>query len=252
MVKCISVRLRKEGAEAPLKTPSEPVRYLYYKQHKQRKSENSDDDLSVATTDGRVLFVSNIPFNWQAQDVSELFSIFGPVEATFLEKGHGHTAHVMFESKDSTTAALSQDLHDAQQPFIEGRTPTGMEKWVQQYKAERPDAKLLKTQVDRFMEGFDTQMEAEKKAREGGPIVDEDGFQLVTRKRPAGKRLLPSDVSSESSKQRKKKKKSTLHFYRFQEREEKRGKLDELRKKFEEDKARIEKLKASRKFKPFN
>ena len=39
--------------------------------------------------------------------------------------------------------------------------------------------------------------------------------------------------------------------YRFQVREEKRERLADLRKKFEEDKARIARMKTQRKFKPF-
>lgn len=52
----------------------------------------------------------------------------------------------------------------------------------------------------------------------------------------------------------RKKKKKTLelkNFYRHQIREAKREQLAKLREKFEEDKARIDRMKAARKFKPF-
>lgn len=45
--------------------------------------------------------------------------------------------------------------------------------------------------------------------------------------------------------------KELQNFYRHQIREEKREKLLTLRKKFEEDKAKIALLKSQRKFKPF-
>lgn len=51
----------------------------------------------------------------------------------------------------------------------------------------------------------------------------------------------------------KKKKKDTelKNFYRFQVREEKMKQLGQLRKKFEEDKKKVERMKATRKFNPF-
>ena len=51
----------------------------------------------------------------------------------------------------------------------------------------------------------------------------------------------------------KKKKKDTelKNFYRFQIREEKMKQLDQLRRKFDEDKKKVERMKATRKFNPF-
>ena len=48
-----------------------------------------------------------------------------------------------------------------------------------------------------------------------------------------------------------KKTKELKNFYRFQMREEKQSKLAELRKKFEDDKQRVARMKANRSFKPF-
>ncbi len=50
---------------------------------------------------------------------------------------------------------------------------------------------------------------------------------------------------------KKKKQYDLKHFYRFQIREEKLQQLELLRKKFDEDKAKIQKMKESRKFVPF-
>ena len=50
----------------------------------------------------------------------------------------------------------------------------------------------------------------------------------------------------------KKKKKDVLNdFYSFQSRETKRDRLVKLREQFEDDKNRIAKMKAERKFKPY-
>jgi ribosomal RNA-processing protein 7 len=61
-------------------------------------------------------------------------------------------------------------------------------------------------------------------------------------------------AQGEGSRRHPKKKKRTYelkNFYAHQMREEKREQLARLRKKFEEDKARIERMKSARKFKPF-
>ena len=53
------------------------------------------------------------------------------------------------------------------------------------------------------------------------------------------------------SRLRKKKSYELTHFYRFQMREEKHAKLQDLRRKFEQDKLKVAGMKAERKFKPF-
>jgi hypothetical protein len=67
------------------------------------------------------------------------------------------------------------------------------------------------------------------------------------RKREAG-----DDVKKTNPRARQPKKNLELkNFYRFQIRDEKMKQLDMLRKKFEEDKQKVAKMKESRKFRPF-
>lgn len=78
-----------------------------------------------------------------------------------------------------------------------------------------------------------------------------DGFRCINRINRKRKR---EDEDSSKTKQRpRKQKKSTelKNFYRFQIRDDKMKQLDVLRKKFEEDKERVAKMKENRKFKPF-
>jgi ribosomal RNA-processing protein 7 len=103
------------------------------------------------------------------------------------------------------------------------------------------------------MIAFDEQeaaAERERKLKEG--VADEDGFVTVsyknTHKRQRG---VAEEDTSKKRKRNKKPAKELKNFYRFQVREEKRERLADLRKKFEEDKARIARMKAQRKFKPF-
>lgn len=60
------------------------------------------------------------------------------------------------------------------------------------------------------------------------------------------------NADAKAKNQKKKKKDTELkNFYRFQIREEKMKQLDQLRKKFDEDKKKVERMKATRKFNPF-
>lgn len=84
--------------------------------------------------------------------------------------------------------------------------------------------------------------------------VDDDGFQLV---KPRKKRTRTEELPRRGSgEKRLRKKKGTggskelKNFYHFQQKEASQKKIFELRKKFEEDKAKVAAMKAARKFKP--
>lgn len=84
--------------------------------------------------------------------------------------------------------------------------------------------------------------------------MDVDGFVTVTyskRKRGGDKGAVSQEAAAKRQGRKKRKKYELVNFYSFQMREAKREQLAKLREKFEEDKARIEKMKASRKFRPF-
>ena len=82
--------------------------------------------------------------------------------------------------------------------------------------------------------------------------MDDDGF-IMAKPRKKRKRQGTTPVHAKGVKRSRSstKNKELKNFYRFQMREEKRSKLAELRKKFEEDKEKIAQMKAARKFKPF-
>jgi ribosomal RNA-processing protein 7 len=105
------------------------------------------------------------------------------------------------------------------------------------------------------MEQFEAKEEQSKLARDkAATLPDEDGFITVHRKR---KRPTTAEEEREAYANHKKKrtrgkKRQTelKHFYRFQIREEKRERLAELRQNFEQDKARVQRMKQQRKFRP--
>lgn len=146
-------------------------------------------------------------------------------------------------------ALNAASLEGTRQPFQQGTKPTGTKKWLATYHHNRPKSETLQLQVDRFMEAFD-QREQQAKAAASGPLVDDEGWTLV---RSSGKRrrlLLPKGVE-EQGRKKKKKKGPVLNFYKHQQIQKKRDALADLRRKFEQDKERLAKQTATRKFNPF-
>ncbi|KAF9433751.1 Ribosomal RNA-processing protein 7 [Entomortierella beljakovae] len=132
----------------------------------------------------------------------------------------------------------------------------GVAKWMNDYHRMRPKHATLQVKVDDYMDKFErSEYENQQAALARLNSMDDDGFTLVT---SAGNKGYNTDgvikvqaVKADEIKHIKPKKKELQDFYRFQMREAKRDKLVELRRKFEEDKLRIEALKVNKRFKPY-
>lgn len=150
--------------------------------------------------------------------------------------------------------------------------------WLAEYREERASAAKLQDEVDVFMQQFDAEearAEQEKEAAE--KQVDDDGFQLVTRKRRRGAKQAEAKLDQQERK-KKRQEKELKNFYSFQLRDVKKkrasrraghwgrpqrrgshvslsprctAELARLRAQFEEDKRRVAVMKQARKFKPF-
>ncbi|CAG8477563.1 10582_t:CDS:2 [Acaulospora morrowiae] len=168
----------------------------------------------------------------------------------------GSSAYVIFESSEGLNNALNMRqkmrLWNAKHSVLS----LGLDKWIEEYKALRRDPNDLQREVDEYMRKFE---EAEQKRRQELEAKhnqpDEEGFITVTR---TGRRNVNTDgtitvtaAKPEEVKGLKPKNKELVDFYRFQTRETKRNRLVDLRKKFEEDKQKIAKLKANRRFRPY-
>merc|ERR1712183_1086800 len=120
-----------------------------------------------------------------------------------------------------------------------------------EYNEQCRSEDVVKESIETFMVEFDRKAEDEM----GEP--DEDGWVTVTRhdkKKPAAAKVSKEQESERGrgKKNRRKKKKLVLqNFYSHQVKEEKMDRIQELKKKFEEDKQKIAKMKSERKFRPF-
>ncbi|KAK9768151.1 hypothetical protein K7432_001445 [Basidiobolus ranarum] len=171
----------------------------------------------------------------------------------------GSFAHVVFLEELGVTKAMNMSKKKRVWDLPE--TPkekllVGLEKYEYMYQRTRMDPEALQAQIDDFMKKFsEAQHEAAQAEAALYNVPDEDGFITVTRK---GRRNNNTDgkisvtaIKAEEAQNLKPKKKELVDFYRFQMREAKRDKLVELRKKFEDDKKKIQQLKTARRFLPY-
>lgn len=97
---------------------------------------------------------------------------------------------------------------------------------------------MIDTALTRFNAAESARMLSLKRVRSE---PDEEGFITVTRREKEEvvvEKKINKAVNLED-------------FYKFQRREKREKKMEELRRKFEEDKVKVERAKQGRKFKPF-
>ncbi|XP_072699779.1 ribosomal RNA-processing protein 7 homolog A isoform X2 [Canis lupus baileyi] len=131
---------------------------------------------------------------------------------------------------------------------------SGIHKWISNYVDSVLDPETLRVEVDTFMEAYDKRIaEEEAKAKEEEGVPDEEGWVKVTRRgrRPVLPRTEAASLRVLEKERQKRARKELLNFYAWQHRETKMEHLAQLRKKFEEDKQRIELMRAQRKFRPY-
>ncbi|RNA33210.1 ribosomal RNA-processing 7 -like protein [Brachionus plicatilis] len=253
---------------------SQACHHLFYKKHKLGKSDSND-------LSSRTLFVSNIPPYYTEQGLKNVFGAFGKVERAqicskptpnpfeSLENNNKKSyfdqedkeeincfkvAYVVFTQKQSLEKSLKKPIDNERILNKEDNISTGMKKWIEEYRKNFVDAKLLNKEIDDFMKSYDADQEKkEKEELENLNQPDEDGWITVTTKsRKSNKTFTEKNIEKIKTKQTKKRQKMQLiNFYSFQIKESKKEYIAQLRTKFEEDKKRIEAMKQSRKFKPF-
>jgi len=119
---------------------------------------------------------------------------------------------------------------------------------VSDLAAKHPDSSTLQNSIDTYMTEYDEKMEKEKQDLQNKTNrPDEDGFTLVQRKLKRTDGVPDDQVKAKANKAAQ----PLQNFYKFQQRDAKRDQLAILRKKFEEDKERIARLKKNRKFRPY-
>ncbi|KAH0582740.1 hypothetical protein H2248_010654 [Termitomyces sp. 'cryptogamus'] len=176
----------------------------------------------------------------------------------------GRSAHLIFLDSSSLQRALASATKPRPWPTI-SEEPSGLAHYTSLYDSLRPPLDAVKEHADSSILVFEHNLQKTKqksKYRKGEAIVDDDGFTLVTRGGAFGKTLgggvgvaskqfQRSGQTSRRNRNAKKEGKEKKDFYAFQKAEKQRSELMTLKKRWEEDKAKVEALKASRRFRPY-
>lgn len=161
-------------------------------------------------------------------------------------------AYVVFHKSVGVKRALQLESIDLFNSDDNCLLDSGMQLLHSQYEKRILDEVELQTRIDKYMVAYDKR---EKEAIEvaKNSEADADGWVTVGKQgRNAGFEQKESVVGRLEEKMvRGQKKKELENFYTFQIRESKMKNIIELRKKFEEDKQKIEALKKTRRFRPF-
>ncbi|MED6134133.1 hypothetical protein PIB30_034538 [Stylosanthes scabra] len=134
----------------------------------------------------------------------------------------------------------------------------GMRKWIMEYHQSRPGLNELQEQIDEFITAHEEKLEEEKKEREeraaeGGwtVVVHHKGRKKTTDAESGVAVGSVAQAAVENKMAKKKNKEVNGDFYRFQKKEAQRNEIMMLQSKFEEDKKRLQQLRAARKFRPY-
>lgn len=133
-----------------------------------------------------------------------------------------------------------------------GPIRTGLQKWCDDYLEKLPEPKRLQEQIDSYIAAYDERKEQENETAKQADAPDDDGWVTVTKKtHPVIEKKESIFNRIEEKEKGKKRRKELKDFYRFQMKDSKVKQLATLRKRFEEDKKKVEVLRNSRRFKPF-
>lgn len=131
----------------------------------------------------------------------------------------------------------------------------GMKKWCQEYIDNNCiDEEALQKEVDDYINQFYLKTEKQKQEEKAAVgVADDEGWIKVTRrgKKPGIARTEGIQRRISRRERKKKQKRQKLDFYTFQAKQLKKDHIANLRKKFEEDKRKVQEMKSARKFKPF-
>ncbi|RVX72606.1 hypothetical protein B0A52_04002 [Exophiala mesophila] len=160
----------------------------------------------------------------------------------------GSTAVVVFVDRSSMELALKA----AKKAVKEGKVTKwesegsglGLTRYEHHKQLQYPSRKELLRSVNGFMAVYSQMEEARSKenARKR-QLPDEDGFITVTRGSKGGARM---EEAKELAEKAKEKTKGLENFYRFQMREKRKEEHNEMLKKFEDDKRKVNEMRQRR------
>ena len=244
-----------------------------------RGSAHSTSVACASTSDGEAVFACGYPKRWKREHIERVVRVVGFVVSEYeeiaLSKAPELTAclirvDVEQESKKrkrrggaaETFLARAEAIVDPiEAPYASDdedvRCGGGLNAWVSAHRQKRPgSADAVTSRIDEWFERKEAEDAAAEEAARA--LRDDDGWTVVEAKRGRKKTTEESTgttvggirAATADGRRRQPKKIANKEFYRFQSKEKKRNEIMELQAKFEQDKLRIARLKAARKFRP--
>lgn len=161
-------------------------------------------------------------------------------------------AYIVFKLTKSLEKALKLSKVTIESKEDGSHLCTGIAKWTKTYMDSLIDETELQAEVDDYMKAFD-EREHEERLEAKKTEVDDDGWTVVKRGKAGGGFQQKESIlkALEDKIEKGKEKKEFNNFYAFQIRQSKQKHIVSLRKKFAQDKLKIEAMKKARRFKPF-
>ncbi|XP_022699085.1 ribosomal RNA-processing protein 7 homolog A-like [Varroa jacobsoni] len=217
---------------------------------------------------GRTLFIANIPPWMMTKDILYLLYPSEP-EQLFIQAEAGphkpmnndellaycgfRVAYAVFKDKVEVTQIMTRrGRGETVISKDRGTEMVGLRRWTDEYARRYVPPHELEETVAHAIAEYKQRLEDEKRKAKALEEPDEDGWVTVTKhsKRPVIPR---TEAIQNRVLEREKAKDSKMkldNFYAFQAKRTKLDKLQELRRKFEEDKRKVALMKAQRKFRP--
>ncbi|XP_052865108.1 ribosomal RNA-processing protein 7 homolog A [Anopheles cruzii] len=214
---------------------------------------------------GRTLYALNIPPYATKESLRQAFSAGGEVENVILQDKPSvnettpvttplpgnlfqfKIAYIVFQDKNSVKKVLKKRMVN---PLNANKTLlTGIDKWTKAYQERIPDPVAMQVEIDRYMKAYDKQVAAAKsqnhqKQESGWTTVSKKNSGVFSQKQSVVKKLEKKLDNDRNTKELK-------NFYTFQIRESKKNDIISLRKKYDRDLKKMERIKKTKRFKPY-
>lgn len=212
----------------------------------------------------RTVWMINVPIHYDKDALEELVAAAGPlerVETCEYEPMAGRTsarmrmALLIFRKASSLRACLAMRVARAFAAAVAAERaadgPAGREA---QFWAERPNERAWQVELDAAVQEYDARRAEESAAREvEAATVDADGFTIVRKTKKGLQKSGGANVRVSATPHNAaptKKKRLLNDFYAFQVNQRRDSELETLKRKFEEDRERLKRIRANRVFNP--
>ncbi|ODQ65546.1 hypothetical protein NADFUDRAFT_82588 [Nadsonia fulvescens var. elongata DSM 6958] len=227
--------------------------FVYMRRHQAHSS------TAHGKNDERTVFAANLPADSTLSTIKAFCQGFGgSIVEKFIRDDNVETnGQIILVDKAACNRVLSfakKIVKGEAEPFgWQGEGLNGTEKYLDKYLQTFPEREGLQSHVDEYMQRF--AKAEEQKLREVQKMVnrvDDDGFTLVVSSKRKSKGGIGAEAPVEEvvSKPKKRNPEKT-DFYKFQIRQQKKEKMNDLLRKFKNDQEKVRQLKESRRFTPY-